>query len=68
MSKDAEALRYAGAMGHTVAVVVTWDDGRRGVAMESCDKHSALFSARTEYVALSPTVYERTRRGWRMAR
>lgn len=62
---DADVLRWVGALGHTVAIVVSNPDGSRCLAHELCDKHRALLLARTEYVARNPTVYERRGRRWR---
>lgn len=67
-ARDADRLRWAGALGHTFAVVTTYGD-ERCVSLESCDKFHALLLARTEYVDHEPRVYQQVKHGvWKRVR
>lgn len=67
--RDALALRWAGALGHTFVVLVTLEDGRRATALETCDKYSALFNARTENSERDPIVYQQVKASkWKRVR
>ena len=61
---DQTVLRYAGLMGHTVALVIDDGEGGRRVTAQ-CDDVAWATKLSLEYADRNPTVYKKTDKGWK---
>ena len=67
--KDAEVLRWCGALGHTFVLVIDDGTGGRRCALESCDRKSSVRHAREEYRGARPALYNQVAVGkWKPVR